>query len=318
MKTANKGILRGACKKQALASGFHKLPTECFVSVFIFLFAASFPLAAQTVSKEQLAQITFDQKLNSQVSPDLPFRDESGRHVALREFFGTKPMILVLGYYECPMLCTLTLNGMVQSLQEMKWSAGREFQIVNVSIDPRETPALAAAKKRSYLKRYGRTGAEAGWHFLTGDESAIRQLANEVGFHYAYDAASKQFAHPSGLVILTPQGKVSGYLFGVTYDARELFASVQTAAKEQAGSPIQRLVLLCFHYNPLTGKYSGVIIVTLRIISVAILAGLVWLIVALARGIKRSTPVPIPQNHPAEPCPEVVAPVSDHARQAGL
>src|SRR5439155_18282696 len=166
----------------------------------------------QTLSDENLASIRFKQKLNSQISLDLPFRDENAKAVRLGAYFNGKPVILVMGYYGCPMLCTFVLNGMVEGLEDIKWSIGKEFDVVNVSIDPHETTALASAKKRTYLKRYGRTSAAAGWHFLTGEESAIKRLSDEVGFEYVYDKASKQYAHPSGVIILTAQGIVSHYL----------------------------------------------------------------------------------------------------------
>ncbi len=238
---------------------------------------------AQSLPDETLAQIRFDQKLNTQISLNLSFRDEDGKQVRLGQYFGHKPVLLVLGYYECPMLCTLVLNGMVESAADMKWSIGREFEVVNLSINPRETAALAAAKKRTYLKRYGRSGAAQGWHFLTGDEPAIRQLANEVGFRYAYDPASKQYAHPSGLVVLTPLGKVSAYLFGVTFAPRDLYSSLQTASSNHVGWPIHQLILLCFHYNPITGKYSSTIVAALRFMAVGTMLGLAGLIVSLVR-----------------------------------
>ncbi len=237
----------------------------------------------QTLSTEDLIKIRFDQKLDSQISLNLVFQDEEGKPAQLSQFFGNKPVVLVLGYYQCPMLCTMVLNGMVESAADLKWSIGREFEVVNVSVNPNETPALAAAKKLTYLKRYGRAGATDGWHFLVGNEASIAQLAREVGFRYAYDPASKQYAHPSGLVILTPQGKVASYLFGVTYSPRELFAALQGAANGQRSSSIQQLVLLCFHYNPLSGKYSGRIMIALRILSVATILGCFGLILHLAR-----------------------------------
>ena len=238
---------------------------------------------AQTLSDSTLAQIRFEQKLNAQVSLLLPFRDEAGKPVQLSRYFDGKPVVLVLGYYECPMLCTLVLNGMVESAADMKWSIGQEFQVVDVSIDPNETPTLAAEKKRSYLKRYGRSSAAAGWHFLTGSESSIRELTKEVGFAYVYDPVSKQFAHPSGLVVLTPEGKVSRYLFGVTYSPKDLYGALKDASSHQVGSPIQQLILLCFHYNPITGKYSRTIIVVLRALGIATMLGFLWLIVILVR-----------------------------------
>jgi len=171
----------------------------------------------------------------------------------------------------------------VESAADMKWSIGQEFEVINVSINPRETAVLAGAKKRSYVKRYGRSGAAQGWHFLTGEEASIRQLANEVGFRYVYDPASKQYAHPSGLVILTPQGKIARYLFGVTYPSKDLLTALRAASSNQVGSPIQQLILLCFHYNPVTGKYSATVVGVLRVLGVATVLGLLWFIVSLAR-----------------------------------
>jgi protein SCO1 len=276
-------------------------------------------LGAQTLSDEALAQIRFDQKLGSQVTPALSFRDEEGRPVRLSQYFGQKPVLLVLGYYECPMLCTLVLNGMVESAADLKWSIGQEFEVVNVSINPTETPALAAAKKRSYLKRYGRSSAAQGWHFLTGDEAAIRQLANEVGFRYAFDPASNQYAHPSGLIFLTPEGKVSGYLFGVTFAPRDLYASLQAASTHQVSSPIRQLILLCFHYNPVTGKYSGLIIVILRVLGAVTILGFLGLIVTLVRrgraaeAALRGNPKPETRNPKADRLPPLPPGPADYA-----
>lgn len=238
---------------------------------------------AATLSDAALTQLTFDQKLNAQVSTDLAFTDENGTPVQFGDLLHGKPVILVLGYYQCPMLCTFVLNGMVESLEDIKWNMGKEFEVINVSISPEETPTLAAAKKRSYLKRYGRTGAAKGWHFLTGKPPAIETLAREVGFHYAYDPASRQYAHPSGLVVLTPQGKVSGYLFGVTYAPGELFSLLQKASANQVSSPIRKLILLCFHYNPITGKYGLAIMVVLRVMGALTLIGLGGLVFTLRR-----------------------------------
>jgi protein SCO1/2 len=175
------------------------------------------------------------------------------------------------------------MNGMVEALQEIKWSIGTEFDVINVSIDPTETPALASAKKRTYLKRYGRAGASSGWRFLTGDEQAIRQLAQQVGFKFAYDKPSRQYAHPSGLVILTSEGKVSSYLFGITYSSKDLLAALKGASSNQISSPIQKLILLCFHYNPITGKYGTAIMTTIRVLSIGTMLALVWLLIVSTR-----------------------------------
>jgi protein SCO1/2 len=178
---------------------------------------------------------------------------------------------------------------MVEGLQDIRWTIGKDYDVINVSIDPHETPDLAAAKKRSYLKRYGRDIAESGWHFLTGDSSSIQRLADEVGFRYAYDSASKQYAHPSGLVVLTPDGKISRYLFGVTFSPREIYSSLDTASSRKIGSRIQDLILLCFHYRPITGRYGNIIMTTVRLLGVATLLGLPALIVTMARQKSRSS-----------------------------
>jgi protein SCO1/2 len=240
-------------------------------------------IRADTLSDSTLAKISFEQKLNSQITLDATFRDETGAPVHLRDYFGKKPVILVLGYYECPMLCTLVLNGMIEGLQDLKWSIGDQFTVVNVSINPRETSALAAAKQRNYLKRYGRAGAAKGWRFLTGEEAAIKRLADEVGFQYAYDPSSGQYAHASGLVVLTPEGKVARYLFGITFPPKELYAALEIASEHRIGSPIARLILLCFHYNPITGKYGPAIMFTVRLLGAATVLGLIWLILSLLR-----------------------------------
>jgi len=261
----------------------------------------AFAAGAQSLTVAQLSNITFDQKLGSQVSLDLHFRDETGKVVALGDYFGKKPVVLVLGYYGCPMLCTLTFNGMVEGMNDMKWSIGREFNVIHVSINPKETPALAAAKRQNYLKQYGRPEAAAGWHFLTGDEPQIRKLADEVGFHYAYDPSVHQYAHPSGLVILTPDGKVSKYFFGIKFLPPELYAALQNASKRDVGSPIERFVLLCFHYSPIKGKYGQLIMTIIRILAVATLVAMVWLFGAMIRReLKRNRmtrlPAIIPTN----------------------
>ncbi len=243
--------------------------------------------APSSLSDEKLSEIKFIQKLNGQVSLDLPFRDEDGTVVKLGDYFGQRPVILVLGYYECPMLCTLVLNGMVEALQDLKLDMGKQFSVVNVSINPKETPKLAAAKKQTYLKRYGRHGAAAGWHFLTGNESAIHQLAQEVGFGYAYDPSIQQYAHPSGLIILTPDGKVARYLFGVSFSPKELDAALQDATHQKVGSPVEQFILLCFHYSPLTGKYGNLVMTIVRISGVATLLGLAGVMITLARRRRR-------------------------------
>ncbi len=211
---------------------------------------------AQTTQEKIASRAGLEQKLNSQVPLDAVFRDEHGNAVTLGSFFGAKPVILALAYYECPNLCTLVLNGVLQTAQELKFNAGQEYQIVVVSFDARERPGLAAAKKQIYIERYGRAGARDGWHFLTGDQEAIARLAQSVGYRFAYDETTRQFAHPSAIMVLTPAGRVSRYFPGIEYPPREVRLSLIEASRERVGSLADRVFLLCFHYNPATGKYG--------------------------------------------------------------
>lgn len=213
--------------------------------------------AHNSLTDEDLLRIKFDQHLGAQVQTSLAFRDDTGKAVRFGDYFGARPMVLVLGYYRCPMLCSLVLNGMTESLRDLKWSAGRDFDVLFVGIDPGETPALAAEKKANYLRDYGRPGSASGWHFLTGTAEPIRTLADEIGFRYAYDPATKQFAHPSGFVILTPQGTVSRYFFGVTFAPSQVDTALREAAARKIGSPVQELILLCCQYDPFRGKYGS-------------------------------------------------------------
>jgi protein SCO1 len=239
---------------------------------------AAAPAPASSLSDEALLRIRFDQNINAQVALDLCFRDETGRRVKLGDYLGDRPAVLVLGYYGCPMLCTLVLNGMVECFQDLKMEVGDQFQVINVSINPREEPALAAAKKRTYLRRYGRARAEAGWHFLTGEEEAIHKLADEVGFHYVYDPANQQYAHPSGLIVLTPHGRVARYFFGVNFSSKELSAALREAGAEKTGSVVDQLFLLCFHYSPLRGRYGHLAMTVLRLAALATVVAILGLV----------------------------------------
>ena len=221
------------------------------------LLLALAPAASSQTPQEQVAaRAGLEQKLHAQVPLDAVFRDEHGKPVSLGSFFGRKPVILALAYYECPNLCTLVLNGVLQTAQDLKFDAGKEYEIVVVSFDSRERPALAAAKKQIYLQRYGRAGAGEGWHFLTGNNEAIARLAQSVGYRFAYDETTRQFAHPSVITVLTPAGKVSRYFPGIEYPPREVRLSLIEASQERIGTLADRVFLLCFHYNPATGKYG--------------------------------------------------------------
>jgi len=210
-----------------------------------------------------LQGVGIDQRLNQQVPLDLMFRDEAGKPVRLGDYFGSKPVILALVYYKCPMLCTLTLNGLERTMRVMPLDVGNQYSVVTVSFDPHETPALAAAKKQEYLAHYERPGGAAGWHFLTGEESSIRQLTDIVGFHYNYDPKSGQYAHTTGL---TPQGKIARYFYGVEFSPRDLRLSLVEASANKIGSPVDEILLFCFHYDPATGKYGLAI---MRVIQLA-------------------------------------------------
>ena len=203
-----------------------------------------------------LQDIGLDQKLNEQLPLGLAFKDEQGRDVTLGTYFGSRPVILVLAYYECPMLCTQVLNGLVSALGTLNFTVGREFDVVTVSFDPGETPELARGKKAAYVERYKRPGSESGWHFLTGTQHSITQLTRAVGFRYAYNAEVDQYAHASGIMVVTPEGRLSHYFYGIEYGPRDLRLALIDAADRKIGSPVDQLLLACFHYDPKTGKYS--------------------------------------------------------------
>jgi len=258
------------------------------ILILMFLLAA-FPLPAAntSLSDDELLQIKYDQKPGAQVSPALAFRDDTGKTVRLGDYFGRKPIVLIPGYYGCPMLCTLVLNGAIDSFRGLKQDAGDGFEVIFVSIDPSETPALAAEKKQNYLRRYDRGRAD-GWHFLTGDEPSIRVLADEIGFRYAYDPAIKQFAHPSGFVVLTPDGHVSRYFTGVTFAAKDVDTALHEAAAGKAGPPAGDSFLLCFHYAPWHGRYGRLVMVVVRIGGIATVLALGLALVAPRRSSKKS------------------------------
>lgn len=237
--------------------------------------AAGLPKALQNVG--------IDQKLNEQIPLDAVFKDEQGREVRLSQFFGKKPVVLSLVYYDCPMLCTQVLNGMTGSLRRVPFNIGEQFEVVTVSFDPRETPQLAATKKQVYLQRYDRAGAEAGWHFLTGDEANIKRLTEAVGFRYVWDEQTNQFAHASGIMVLTPEGKLARYFYGIDYPPKDLRLGLVEASRNEIGTPVDALLLYCYHYDPATGKYGLVVMKIVRVAGVITLVMIGGLILALRR-----------------------------------
>jgi protein SCO1/2 len=257
-------------------------PRQFAIAVLLFL-VSGIAVHGQNPPMGILNDVGIDQKLNAQLPLDLKFRDESGRSVSLGDYFGTRPVILVFVYYECPMLCTLTLNGLVRDLRAIPFDAGKQFDVVTVSFDPRETPDLAAGKKRTYIEEYRRPTAAAGWHFLTGDEFAIEQLTHAAGFRYKYDPESQQWAHATALMVVTPEGRLSRYLFGIEYSARDLRLSLVEAAGHRIGSPVDRVLLYCYHYDPVTGKYGLVIMNVLRLTGIATVLTLAGSILMMIR-----------------------------------
>ena len=212
-----------------------------------------------------LQKVAFEQRLNEQLPLDLPFKDENGAAVKLGDYFGRKPVVLAFVYYECPMLCTQVLNGLESALRVINESIGREFDVVTVSFDPRETPALAAGKKKAYLDRYKRPDAERGWHFLTGTQASIDALTKAAGFSFYWDEQTQQFAHASGIVVATPAGKLSRYFFGIDYSPRDVKFALIESSSEKIGSLADRLLLYCYHYDPATGNYGFIAMRAVRL-----------------------------------------------------
>lgn len=223
------------------------------------------PAGAHEEQPPPLRAVGFTQRLNAQVPRDLVFRDETGTAVRLGDYVGAKPVILTLAYYQCRTLCPFVLDGLLESLRALSFDIGRQFSVVTVSIDPRDTAVIAAAKKAAYLQRYARPGAEEGWHFLTGEPEAIEQLTQAVGFRYTYDAATDQFAHAAGMLLLTPAGNIARYFYGIQYAPRELRLSLVEAAAHTIGSPVDALLLFCYRYDPVTGTYGVAIMQIIRL-----------------------------------------------------
>jgi protein SCO1/2 len=222
-----------------------------------------------TTKPEILKEIGIDQRLDAPLPLDLPLRDESGREVRLGDYFGKRPVVLALVYYNCPMLCTQVLNGLVAALNVMSLDAGRDFDVVAVSFDARETPAIASAKKDAYLTRYKRPNASDGWHFLTGDAESIARLTKAAGFRFKYDPDRDQFAHASAIMVATPTGRLARYFYGIEYAPRDMRLGLVEASAGRIGTPVDQILLYCFHYDPSNGKYGAVIINIIRLAGVA-------------------------------------------------
>lgn len=224
------------------------------------------PLSAQQVGAPSiLQQVSISQNLNAQISPDLAFHDETGKTVRLGDFFGRKPILLSLVYFECPALCTEVLNGQLRTMKAISLDLGKDYEAVTVSFEPKDTPALAEAKRDVYAGQYARPGAVDHWHFLTGDQPSIDVLMKAVGFHYAYDSASRQYAHAAAIVVLTPDGRISRYFYGVQYPSRDVRLGLVDASGGKIGTPTDHAILFCYQYDPETGKYGFFIMNIVRL-----------------------------------------------------
>jgi protein SCO1/2 len=225
-------------------------------AALLALLVLTLPVAAQSTMTEA-PQASIAQKLNTQIPLDLMFRDSTGKVVRLNEYFGKgRPVLLEFVYFRCPMLCPMVLEGTTTSLTHLKFDIGKEFDVITVSIDPRDAPAKAAEMKEKYIRRYGRLDSAKGWHFLTAHETAIKKLTEAVGFKYSYDSRTDQFAHGAALLVLTPDGRTSRYFYGFEYKPRDLRMAIVEASEGKVGGPVDQLLLLCFHYDPVTGRYS--------------------------------------------------------------
>ncbi len=219
---------------------------------------------SSNILPENLQDVGFDQRLGEPLPLDATFLDESGNSVRLGSYFGERPVILALVYYECPMLCTLVLDGVSRALKGVTFEPGSEFDVVAVSFDPGETPAMAAAAKEETLSRYGGSDTARGWHFLTGNEDSIRQLTEAAGFRYRYDEKTDEYAHVGGIVVATSSGEISRYAFGVDYAPRDVRLALVEASENRIGSAVDQFLLFCFHYDPATGKYSAAVLNLVR------------------------------------------------------
>jgi len=257
----------------------------CCTSVCIFSQAMSKGIMSPpaNVRPPGLKNVGIEQRLNEQIPPQLIFRDETGKTVHLADYFGHRPMILNLVYYQCPMLCGEVLSGLESAMRVLKFDIGKEFDVLTVSFDPRETPEMATAKKTEFLKRYKRPGAELGWHFLTGPRESIAALTKAAGFQYEYIDKTSQFAHATAIMILTPGGRISQYYYGVEFAPKDLRLGLVQASDNKIGTLVDQVLLYCYHYDPATGKYSAIITRIVRLSAIATILGLGVMFLVLSR-----------------------------------
>lgn len=237
--------------------------------------AASLNVRADDPAAKAMQQVGLEQRLDAQIPLDAGFVDESGAVVTLSSFVDRRPVVLVPAYYRCPMLCTLVINALVETVAEIELQPGKDFQIVVFSIDPREKPSLAAEKKLNYLRRFGRNDTQAGWHFLTATRETIDRVTGALGYGYSYDAESDQYAHPAAVAVLTPDGRISRYLLGFDYGPRDLRLALVESSQGRVGSLVDKALLRCYAYDPATGQYGFAVMTAIRSAALLTVLGLV-------------------------------------------
>jgi len=247
--------------------------------------------AQEPLPQDLIKQVGFEQKLNQQLPLDLAFTDSTGQPVRLSRYFkaGGKPVVMALGYYECPMLCSMVRNGLFETLQELSFDVGDEFEVIIVGIDPDETPEIAEAKRRASVMEYGRSFSDEGWNFLVGGQESIEQLAEAVGFKYTYDPKIDQYLHPSGIIVLTPQGKIARYFYGIDYPAQDLRLGLVEAAESKIGSPVDQALLLCYQYDPVSGQYTFFLMNVVRVAGLSTVALIGGFLLVMFRRDKSKT-----------------------------
>ncbi len=257
-----------------------------FLGTWLVLGGGAFfpqPMQAQNIKPPLLQNVGIDQRLNQPIPLDLPFRDETGQTVYLRDFINKKPVILTLVYYQCPMLCNQLLNGLTGSLKALSFTVGKEFDIVTVSFNPQEGPSLASAKKDNYIADYRRPEAARGWHFLTGEPRSIAALTRAAGFRYAWDSSTGQYAHAAAIILLTPQGRISRYFYGIDFSPKDLRLGLIEASQNKIGTLADQVLLYCYHYDPASGKYGLAILRLIQVAGALTITGILFLIVWLLR-----------------------------------
>jgi len=279
-----------------------RFPVPAAALVALLLRSAA-PLAATGMADSHLPEaplppppvkdVGFDQKLGDSIPLDLVFKDEAGKNVRLSQYFGKRPVVLSLVYFNCPMLCGMTTDGLVRSVRALRFEPGTDYEILSVSFDPRETPEMASEKKRTVMAQYGRKSGPGGWHFLTGDAASVAALTKAVGFRYVWDAEQKQFAHATGVTLLTPQGRIAKYFFGIEYPTKDLRLALIEASEEKIGNVVDQLLLLCYHYDPKAGRYTVAVRNLVRGGAVLTLVALVGFVTIMLRRERASAKRPL-------------------------